>query len=174
MTLESLSQPISASAADPTEGYSGGAEGQPCIFLAVLPGVIISTCGFLSLAFYGRLTAVVSRLRGFQREILVEQEKLERTSAVEEARLLEVLGTQTEQLKRRAPHPHRPDVLFERGRFTHHLQLDSCVHLVHARSRSACRRVFRLRAVSMLCGIMAALMELRDALEPVELEARFV
>jgi Protein of unknown function (DUF2721) len=72
------------------------------ISLSVLPAVIISACGLLSLAFYGRLAAVVSRLRGFQREILVEQEKLERTGSVEGARLLEVLRTQTEQVKRRA------------------------------------------------------------------------
>jgi Protein of unknown function (DUF2721) len=58
------------------------------ISLSVLPVVIISACGLLSLAFYGRLAAVVSRLRGFQREILVEQEKLERTGSVEGARLL--------------------------------------------------------------------------------------
>jgi hypothetical protein len=49
------------------------------ISVSVVPVVIISACGLLSLAFYGRLAAVLSLLRGFQREILVEQEKLTRT-----------------------------------------------------------------------------------------------
>jgi hypothetical protein len=72
------------------------------ISVSAMPVVIISACGLLSLAFYGRLAAVVSRLRGFQREILVEQEKLARTGEVEQSRLIEVLRTQTEQVTKRA------------------------------------------------------------------------
>jgi hypothetical protein len=70
------------------------------ISMSVVPVVIISACGLLSLAFYGRLAAVVSRLRGFQREILDEQEKFERSGDVEQARLIEVLRTQTLQVTR--------------------------------------------------------------------------
>lgn len=145
------------------------------ISLAVLPVVIISACGLLSLAFYGRLAAVVSRLRGFQREILVEQEKLERTGAVENARLLELLRTQTEQVKRRA-RLIRLALMFFLGAVA---LLIICSLILaftwYARGAALVAAVFFVFGLtSMLCGIIAALMELRGALEPVELEARFV
>ena len=54
------------------------------ISVSVVPVVIISACGLLSRAFYGRLAAVVSRLRGFQREILKEQEKPRRPGGLEQ------------------------------------------------------------------------------------------
>jgi hypothetical protein len=44
---------------------------------SVVPVVIISACGLLALAFYNRLAAIVSRLRGFQRERIHEQEFLQ-------------------------------------------------------------------------------------------------
>ena len=145
------------------------------ISLAVLPVVIISACGLLSLAFYGRLAAVVARLRGFQREILVEQEKLERTGAVENARLLELLRTQTEQVKRRA-RLIRLALMFFLGAVA--LLIICSLTLAftwYAREAALVAAVFFVFGlVSMLCGIIAALMELRGALEPVELEARFV
>lgn len=145
------------------------------ISLAVLPVVIISACGLLSLAFYGRLAAVVSRLRGFQREILVEQEKLERTGLVENARLLEVLRTQTEQVKRRA-RLIRLALLFFLGAVG--LLIICSLTLAftwYARGAALVAAVFFVFGlVSMFCGIVAALVELRGALEPVELEARFV
>ena len=52
--------------------------------VSVVPVEIISVCGLLPLAFYGRLAAVVSRLRGFQREILKEQEKPRRPGGLEQ------------------------------------------------------------------------------------------
>jgi hypothetical protein len=145
------------------------------ISMAVLPVVIISACGLLALAFYGRLAAVVSRLRGFQREMLEAQERLERTGAVEEARLLEVLRTQTEQVKRRA-RLIRLALLF----FLTAVGLLIICSLVLAFSWLAhvaaffAAIFFVLGLCSMLGGIIAALTELRGALEPVELEARFV
>ena len=42
---------------------------------SVVPVVIISACGLLCLAFYNRMAAIVSRLRGFQRERLRVQSK---------------------------------------------------------------------------------------------------
>jgi hypothetical protein len=145
------------------------------ISLAVLPVVIISACGLLSLAFYGRLAALVSRLRGFQREILVEQEKLERTGLLENARLLEVLRTQTEQVKRRA-RLIRLALMFFLGSVG--LLIICSLTLAftwYARGAALIAAVFFvLGLISMFCGIVAALMELRGALEPVELEARFV
>jgi len=145
------------------------------ISMSVLPVVIISACGLLSLAFYGRLAAVVSRLRGFQREMLETQEKLERTGAVEEARLLELLRTQTEQVKRRA-RLIRLALLF----FLTAVGLLIICSLALAFSWLArgitilAAGFFVLGLCSMLAGILAAMMELRGALQPVELEARFV
>ena len=45
------------------------------ISVSVVPVVILSACGLLSLAFYGRLAALVARLRTFQREMLRAQER---------------------------------------------------------------------------------------------------
>jgi Protein of unknown function (DUF2721) len=145
------------------------------ISMSVVPVVIISACGLLSLAFYGRLAAVVSRLRGFQREMLVEQEKLARTGDVGEARLLELLRVQTQQVTRRARLIRLALVYFllavalliicslslVASWFVHQLELVAAV-------------IFVLGLLSMLCGIIAAMMELRGALQPVELETRFV
>lgn len=43
---------------------------------SVVPVVIISACGLLCLAFYNRLSVVVTRLRSLQRERLVEYKEL--------------------------------------------------------------------------------------------------
>lgn len=145
------------------------------ISLSVLPVVIISACGLLSLAFYGRLAAVVSRLRGFQREILVEQEKFERTGSVEGARLLEVLRRQTEQVKRRA-RLIRSALMF----FLSAVGLLIFCSLAlaftwYVRTAALFAAVFFVLGLcSMLGGIIAALAELRGALAPVELETLFV
>src|SRR4051812_33787524 len=45
---------------------------------SVAPVVVISACALLSLAFYNRLAAIISRLRAFQRERLHEQEQIQR------------------------------------------------------------------------------------------------
>lgn len=143
--------------------------------MSVLPVVIISACGLLSLAFYARLTAVVSRLRGFQREMLVEQAKLAKTGAVEEARLLEVLRTQTEQVTRRARLIRLALQFFLTAvalLIVCSLALAVSWFLRPAAFFAAV--FFVLGLLSMLAGIIAAMMELRGALEPVELEAQFV
>lgn len=145
------------------------------ISMSVVPVVIISACGLLSLAFYGRLAAVVSRLRGFQREMLKAQEKLERTRGVEEARLIEVLRTQTEQVTRRA----------KLIRLTLWFLLVAVALLIVSSLTLAASWFVRQTAIlaalffvlgllSMLGGIIAAMLELRGALQPVELETRFV
>jgi hypothetical protein len=145
------------------------------ISLSVLPVVIISACGLLSLAFYGRLAAVVSRLRGFQREILVEQEKRERTGSLDQARLLELLRTQTEQVKRRARLIRRALMFFLTAVGLLIICSLSLAFTWYARAGALFAAIFFvLGLLSMLGGIIAALLELRGALEPVELEARFV
>ena len=145
------------------------------ISMSVVPVVIISACGLLSLAFYARLAAVVSRLRGFQREMLREQEKLGRKGGVEEARLIEVLRTQTEQVTKRA----------RLIRLTLWFLLVAVALLIlcsltlaaswFVRPAAILAAVlFLLGLLSMLGGIIAAMLELRGALQPVELETRFV
>lgn len=75
---------------------------------SVVPVVIISACGLLCLAFYNRLAAIVSRLRGFQRERMHEQEILQSVGDKKDATaqrhwlMLELLEVQTKHVIRRA------------------------------------------------------------------------
>jgi hypothetical protein len=148
------------------------------IGLSAVPVVIISACGLLSLAFYGRLAAVVARLRSFQREMLEEQEKIHQSVGaehLEQHRLVEMLRIQTLQVTRRA-RLIRMALLF----FLVAVALLIACSLALAFSWFAREAAF-LAAIlfvfgllSMLAGVVAAMLELRGALQPVELEARFV
>src|SRR5580700_6237520 len=69
---------------------------------AVVPVVIISACGLLCLAFYNRLAAIVSRLRAFQRERLMERDRLDKSPSPLGRELLDQLELQTERVRRRA------------------------------------------------------------------------
>ena len=70
--------------------------GVGAISTAAVPVVMISACSLLSLAFYNRIAAIVSRLRSLQRECIEHQEKLyaHRHSRDPD----EMLGRRTEQL----------------------------------------------------------------------------
>jgi uncharacterized protein DUF2721 len=145
------------------------------ISISVVPVVIISACGLLSLAFYGRLAAVVSRLRAFQREMLKEQEKLARAGGTDQSGLIEVLRTQTHQVTRRARLIRLALLFF----LTSVALLIVCSLTLAASWFSPQAAVlaavfFVLGLLSMLSGIIAAMLELRGALQPVELETRFV
>src|SRR5881392_2580958 len=81
------------------------------ISAGVGPIIVISACGLLCLAFYNRLAAIVTRLRGFQRERLHEQESLARAAAstspdefasVRSREIIGMLEVQTRQVLRRA------------------------------------------------------------------------
>jgi len=150
-------------------------EWQSIISMSVVPVVIISACGLLSLAFYGRLAAVVSRLRGFQREMLEEQQKLAHTGGVEEARLLELLSVQTQQVTRRARLIRNALMFFLLAVAV--LILSSLALLASwflHRVAFVAAALFVVGLLAMLGGIICAMVELRGALEPVELETRFV
>src|SRR5687767_4133575 len=78
---------------------------------SVVAVVVISACGLLCLAFYNRLASIVSRLRGFQRERLDEQQEyarclfagtLDKVMLARHHRILEMLETQTTRVTRRA------------------------------------------------------------------------
>jgi hypothetical protein len=69
---------------------------------AVVPVVIISACGLLALAFYNRMAAIVGRLRSFQRERLVELDRMEKSDSPRSRRVLEHLEVQTAHVRFRA------------------------------------------------------------------------
>jgi len=145
------------------------------ISVSVVPVVIISACGLLSLAFYGRLAAMVARLRIFQREMLREQEKWAKEGQGDHQLLLELLRTQTLQVTKRA-RLIRSALLF----FLVAVALLIVCSLTLALSwffplaTYFAAVFFVLGLLSMLAGVVSAIMELRGSLEQVELEGRFV
>jgi hypothetical protein len=145
------------------------------ISVSVVPVVIISACGLLSLAFYGRLAALVARLRTFQREMLREQENWTREGLEDQRQLLEVLRTQTLRVTERA-RLIRLALLF----FLSAVALLIVCSLTLALSwffplaTVFAAIFFVLGLLSMFCGVVSAMLELRDSLEQVEFEARYV
>jgi hypothetical protein len=148
------------------------------------PIIGISACGLLCLAFYNRLAAVVTRLRIFQRERLKAQGEIghERASSQPDPvtmkmnqEVLEALQVQTVRVMHRAR-------LIRRAL--------SCLLLTIA-CLSLCSLAIGLSVVwprlilvavpffvggllLLVLGIMFAMMEMHRALDPVELESRFV
>jgi Protein of unknown function (DUF2721) len=150
-------------------------EWQGIISMSIVPVVIISACGLLSLAFYGRLAAVVSRLRGFQREMLKEQQELAHTGGVDEARLLELLSIQTQQVTRRARLIRNALMFFLLAVAVLILcSLALVASWFLHQVAFAAAALFVIGLLAMLGGIISAMVELRGALGPVELETRFV
>jgi hypothetical protein len=145
------------------------------ISISVVPVVIISACGLLSLAFYGRLAALVARLRTFQREMLREQENWAREGLEDQRQLLEVLRRQTLRVTERA-RLIRMALLF----FLSSVALLIICSLMLAVSwllpvaTLFAAAFFVLGLLGMLGGVFSAMLELRDALAQVEFEGRFV
>jgi hypothetical protein len=142
---------------------------------AVVPVVIISACGLLALAFYNRLAAIVSRLRAFQRERLLELERIESDKSRHGEQVLENLELQTVRVKRRA-NLIRWTLMFLL--VTIGLLIGCCMMLALAALVSGAAYgaigLFFLGLTSMLCATITAALELKGALEPVELESQFV
>ncbi|MFI5378070.1 MAG: DUF2721 domain-containing protein [Tepidisphaerales bacterium] len=154
------------------------------ITAGVGPIIVISACGLLCLAFYNRLAAVVARLRSMHREQLVETERLARLRQQGEAasadmvrtqELLGMLKVQTEGVTVRAR--------ILRGTLSCLLATIGCL--------AACSLCLGLSTMvpalvvpavvlfvagmlAMIAAVILGLMELRQALDPVELESRFV
>jgi hypothetical protein len=148
------------------------------------PIIVISACGLLCLAFYNRLSGLVSRLRIFHRERLKEQEELGRQRASDQPdpatmmlhqEMLEALEVQSKHVIHRAH-------LIRRGL--------SCFLLTIA-CLSVCSLVLGLSVLwprlivaavvffisgmtLLVVGVIFAMQELYRALQPVELESRFV
>jgi hypothetical protein len=154
------------------------------ISVGVAPIIVISACGLLCLAFYNRLAAVVSRLRTFQRERLNEQEALARERAngstdeiatVRHQEMLGMLQVQTERVTRRAH-------LIQRTLLCMLLTI-AClaicsllvgVSTVWEPAIYVAAPLFVIGLLLLFVGVIFAAMELRQALDPVELESRFV
>jgi hypothetical protein len=150
----------------------------PIVSAGVGPIIVISAAGLLCLAFYNRLTAVVTRLRGFDRERLQEQQAAEAAEAKGEAaallhhrQLLTMLRDQTELVRRRAH-------LIQRTLFCL-LSTIICLALCSlALGLSTIWPSLVLGAVLLfvagllllIFGASFALLELRRALHPIEIE----
>lgn len=145
------------------------------ISVSVVPVVIISACGLLSLAFYGRLAALVARLRTFQREMLRAQERWAREGQEEHQLLLDVLRKQTLRVTERARWIRQALLFFL---FAVLLLIICSLTLVLSwflpPATLFAAVFFVLGLLSMLGGVISAMMELRDSLEQVEFEGRFV
>jgi hypothetical protein len=154
------------------------------ITAGVGPIIVISACGLLCLALYNRLAAVVTRLRAFHRERLHEQEALNRarkqvpadeTATVMHHEVLGMLETQTRHVTRRAK--------LIRNALACLLAAVACLaicslalgmsaflpHLIYVAAV-----LFVLGLLLLIAGIGFALVEIRHALDPIELESRFV
>ncbi len=131
---------------------------------AVVPVVIISSCGLLALAFYNRMAAIVSRLRAFQRERLLELERIANSKSQYGPRLLEHLELQTAHVKRRAK-LIRLTLLFLL--LTIGLLIGCCLMLglsaLVPQTLYLADPLFVLGLLSMLCSTIAAALELRFA-----------
>jgi hypothetical protein len=121
------------------------------------------------------MAAIVSRLRAFQRERLIEIERIEKSVSKHGVQLLEHLEAQTTGVKRRAK-LIRLTLLFLL--LTIGLLILCCFMLALSPLAPATVYVaiplFFLGLLSMLCSTIAAALELKDALQPVELESQFV
>jgi len=135
------------------------------ISVSVVPVVIISACGLLSLAFYGRLAALAAR----------EQGKWAKEGPGDRQQLLEVLRTQTLQITQRARLIRRALQFFLTAvaiLIVCSLTLVTSWFFPPAAVSAAV--LFVAGLLSMLGGVISAMLELRESLEHVELEGRFV
>src|SRR4051794_19625271 len=154
------------------------------ISAGVGPIIVISACGLLCLAFYNRLAAVVTRLRIFQKQRLDEQEALARLRAsgnddpiatVRHQELLGMLQVQTERVTRRAK-------LIRRTLLCMLLTIASLamcslllgLSVIWPAALFISVPLFVIGLLLLFVGVIFAALELHQALDPVELESRFV
>jgi len=150
---------------------------------SVAPVVVISASGLLCLAFYNRLAAVVTRLRGFHREQLLEHEmlgRLRRTGDDDVAlvRRQETLGMLQVQIDR-VTHRSRLIRLTLACLLLTIAMLAACsltlgLSTVVPAAGYAAPPLFVLGLLLLIAGIFFAMLELRYATEPVEIEGRFI
>jgi hypothetical protein len=148
------------------------------------PIIVISACGLLCLAFYNRLSGLVARLRLFHRERLKEQEELGRQRASVQPEpaaltmhqeMLESLEMQTTYIMNRARLIRRSLSCF--------LLTIACLSVcslilglsvLWPRLIVASVVFFIVGMALLVIGVIFAMRELHLALQPVELESRFI
>ena len=154
------------------------------IAAGVGPIIVISACGLLCLAFYNRLAAMVTRLRAFHRERLHEQDRLNAARATTPAdertvvrcqELIGMLETQTRQVTQRAK--------LIRSTLICLLSTIICLAICslalglstfHERLIQLAAVMFILGLAMLVAGVVFALLEIKHALDPVDLESEFV
>lgn len=149
------------------------------IQMLVAPVVMISACGLLCLAFYNRLSVVVSRIRTFNQERLAILEKLN-GPAVENMRdglrlRLEAVDVQVQEIMRRARLVRNTLV----GLVTCIIcmvltSLCLGLALVTERMTMVALVVFVLGVLFLLLAMGVALVELQLSLRPVALDRDFM
>jgi hypothetical protein len=148
------------------------------------PIIVISACGLLCLAFYNRLTAVVNRLRSFHRERLKEQESLSRARAsaqpdpvtvIMHQEILESLQVQTDHVIARARLIRRAlSCLLLTIACLAICSLSVGLSVVWASLMFVAVPFFVAGLLFLVLGVIFAMMEMYRALDPIELESRFV
>jgi hypothetical protein len=148
---------------------------------AILPVVLISACSLLALAFYNRLTAVVARIRAFQRECLSELDKMQIHGGEQGLldhmhRLMQLQEAQTDEVLCRA---RLLRWALSCLLIAIALLLLSSIGLglsaiLSSRLLIPAVICFFAAAVSILAAVIFAISELRAALTPIEEESEFV
>jgi hypothetical protein len=148
------------------------------------PIIVISACGLLCLAFYNRLSGMVARLRLFHRERLKEQAELgcQRASAQPDPaaikmhqEMLEALQVQTTEIMKRAR--------LIRQALSCFLLTIACLSIcslllglsvLWPRLMVSSVVLFIVGMMLLVTGVTFTIIELSNALHPVELEGRFI
>ena len=154
------------------------------ISVGVVPIIGISACGLLCLAFYNRLTAVVTRLRGFQRERLKEQAELGLTRSSSQPdpvrlmmhqEILEALQVQTTHCMGRARILRRTlSCLLLTIAFLSLCSLSIGLSVLWRSLMVVAVVCFIMGLMLLVVGVVFAIVEMYRALDPIELESRFV
>ena len=150
---------------------------------SVAPVVIISASALLSLAFYNRLAAIVSRLRAVQRERLEVHARLntmlpadvQRGSVMLQTCIMESLAEQTERIWRRA-RLIRATLLNLMGAIAAMVasSLLNGLTILWPRAAVGAAILFIGGMLLLMAAVACAAAELFIALDPVELEADVV
>jgi hypothetical protein len=148
------------------------------------PIIVISACGLLCLGFYNRLSGLVARLRLFHRERLKEQKELGRqrasaqpapAAATMHQEMLQAMEVQTTDIMNRAR--------LIRQALSCFLLSIACLSIcslllglsvLWPRLIIACVVFFIVGMMLLVAGVIFAMRELHQALQPVELESRFI
>jgi len=159
------------------------------ISAGVGPIIVISACGLLCLAFYNRFSTLVARIRSMHREQFEQTDRLSRAKArpdeasqdqasqdiVRAQELLGMLKVQTERLGRRA-RLIRGTLMCLLATIGYLSACSLCLGLsaICPPLARAAAVLFVVGMVTMIIGVALAMVELLQALDPVELESRFV